>query len=94
MFAAQAAAPHLAAAAAADHYNVSNSLHNFQTSQVGLLGRIRLQVKFLKSLDYRTEFSFKKITFANFLYFPHLDVIVGPLIIEMKKNNFFVLLFS
>ena len=34
MFAAHSANPHLAAAAAADPYNVSNSLHNFQTSQV------------------------------------------------------------
>ncbi len=34
MFAAHSANPHLAAAAAADPYNVSNTLHNFQTSQV------------------------------------------------------------
>jgi hypothetical protein len=36
MFAAHSANPHLAAAAAADPYNVSNTLHNFQTSQVRL----------------------------------------------------------
>jgi hypothetical protein len=36
MFAAHSANPHLAAAAAADPYNVSNTLHNFQTSQVSL----------------------------------------------------------
>ena len=34
MFAAHSANPHLAAAAAADPYNVSNTLHNFQTTQV------------------------------------------------------------
>ena len=39
MFAAHSANPHLAAAAAADPYNVSNPLHNFQTSQVIILNR-------------------------------------------------------
>jgi hypothetical protein len=53
MFAAHSANPHLAAAAVADPYNVSNTLHNFQTSQVSFLSILKILLVSITLHEYQ-----------------------------------------